>query len=246
MKNVVAVCLGVLVLVGAAVLGGCQVGNRTVRYIAPAVPLPEKTLLGYAVDIAYMKGHLRAGIANIKEHGELSDIHAHASHPTIEGYHKRVHPLLKKRNDEFALELKSVLTNMPRETEISSFENGLALLNDSLTTFVPPKKLENIGFRAQVISTILDKTADEYADGISPRGTVILAHEYQDAFGFFWESRELYRQIEAKIPAKNNREIAELMGKLEKTFKHVLPSGDFAPPAEVDELVNNIIVRLEN
>ena len=244
MKKRTAVYLGVLALVGMVSLVGYQIGGRSARYVAPVVQVSEKTLLDYAQNIAFMRGHLRAAVANIEEDGLLQNIHAHASHPTVEGYYKDISQDLEQRDPGLASELESVLLNISKETKTARFASAQTLLNDTLTTLVPPEKLNDSGFRIKVMIKILEKSAHEYEEGITADGKVKLAEEYQDAFGFFWESEELFRQIEAEIPAQKNREIGQLMGKLGKIFRSVVLTGDPAAPKRVDKLVGDIVSQL--
>ncbi len=244
MKKGTTVYLGALAFVGMFLLVGCQVGGPSDRYVAPASPDSEKTLLDYAQNIAFMRGHLHAAIANIEEDGLLSDINAHASHPMVEGYYKVIDQTLEQRDPELASELESALINMPKETETAEFESALALLDDGLETLVPPEKLDDKGFRIKVMINILEKSAHEYEEGITAKGKVQRADEYQDALGFFRESEKLFTQIEAEIPAPENREIGELMGKLGRIFRSVILTRDSAAPERVDKLVGDIVSRL--
>ena len=244
MKKGTAVYLVALALVGMFLLVGCQVGGRADRYVAPASPVSEKTLLGYAQNIAFMRGHLHAAIANIEEDGLLSDINAHASHPMVEGYYKVIAQTLKQRDPRLASELESTLINMPKQTETDEFESALALLDDSLETLMPPEKLDEIAFRIKVMINILEKSAHEYEEGITAEGKVDRADEYQDALGFFRESEKLFLHIEAMLPAQENRDIEELMGKLGKIFRSVILTGDATAPEQVDGLVGDIVNQL--
>lgn len=244
MKKGNAVSLGALALVGMLFLVGCQIGGRSARYVAPASQVSEKTLLDYAQNIAFMKGHLRAAIANIEEGGLLADINAHASHPILEGYHKVISKTLEQRDQKLASELESALTNMPKESETAKFESVLALLNDSLETLIPPEKLDDRGFRFKVIINILEKSAHEYEEGITAEGKVNRADEYQDALGFFRESEELFHEVETKIPSSENQDIGKMMGKLGKIFQSVILTSDAAAPERVDDLVGDVVSRL--
>jgi len=147
---------------------------------------------GYLAALAYIEGHLRAGIALYRV-GAARMAETHMKHPKDEIYASLL-PALKRRGaepfgDALAELAEAVEGGAPVERAEAAFRNLMERLDAAR------EKAEDTEMaRLKSLPLIVRKAAEEYAIAVKD-GQLVNTHEYQDAWGFMASARAQARML---------------------------------------------------
>jgi hypothetical protein len=154
----------------------------------------------YVATMEQAKGHLLVS-REVYRRGEAIRGGVHASHPIQELGYRLWRPVTKV-DKELGTRLQATLKDPGRAIEArvpageydKVVERTLALMDRAVARAVPAERRADPRFQARVIQTLLVAVDEEYTEAIA-EGRVVLAIEYQDAWGFFQRLHERWSTL---------------------------------------------------
>ncbi|MCA8927982.1 MAG: hypothetical protein KDC18_07915 [Alphaproteobacteria bacterium] len=165
-------------------------------------PSQAKDEAAFLTDVAFMEGHLRAGMALYRA-GDLAAAKTHMGHPLEEKFAAVEHPLEERGFGD----LEDLIDGLMDAAEDEKPVDQVAALFDKITARTRAVHEASPGGPAAALRSLALLTriaAEEYAEG-TEGGKVSNLHEYQDAWGFM-------RAVEAEAEvyaASGNASVAE-------------------------------------
>jgi hypothetical protein len=144
----------------------------------------------YLHQLGQTRGHLAAFTA-LHRLGAHEMSMTHAKHPESELYTGLVPAFAARGKTGFAEEL-AALTDA-----VAKGENVDAAYADVMNAISENEPDADFATRLMAIATLARTAGNEFAIGVADDGTVVNAHEYQDAYGFLTAAREMLANKEA-------------------------------------------------
>ena len=157
----------------------------------------------YLHRLGQTRGHLVAFI-ELHRMGMQDMSMTHAKHPESELYQGLVPAFAARGKPGFAEELAALASAVERGTNVDiAYRNVVRAISEN----EPPA---DFATRLMAIATLARTAGMEFAIGVADDGTVVNAHEYQDAFGFLTAAGEM---LADHRPANAEEEQAVLLAK---------------------------------
>jgi hypothetical protein len=115
----------------------------------------------------------------------------HAKHPESELYAGLVPAFAARGKPGFAAELDALAHAVERGEDV---EAAYAAVTNAISDNEPDA---DFATRLMAIATLARTAGNEFAIGVADNGTVVNAHEYQDAYGFLMAAREMLASTDA-------------------------------------------------
>ncbi|MEX1147049.1 MAG: hypothetical protein WEB93_01580, partial [Sphingomonadales bacterium] len=153
--------------------------------------------VAYLTRLGLMRGHLLVGV-ELFQAGALDHARTHMKHPEDELY-ATMEPALESRGAEgFGGKLSRLATAMEEDPEPDTIEAAyadvLAAIEAAEARLVEPAG-NNPATLLLVAANLVRTAGEEYAIGVKDDGTMVNAHEYQDAYGFVQTARRILSTI---------------------------------------------------
>jgi hypothetical protein len=144
----------------------------------------------YLHRLGQTRGHLAAFTA-LHRLGAHEMSMTHAKHPESELYAGLVPAFAARGKSGFAGELDALTDAVGKGADVD------AAYDDLMTAIAENEPDADFATRLMAIATLARTAGDEFAIGVAGDGTVVNAHEYQDAYGFLTAARDMLANGEA-------------------------------------------------
>lgn len=152
----------------------------------------------YLTQLGLIRGHLKVGMS-LYRGGESALAKTHMKHPEDELYSALVGEFAERGASGFADELERLADAVEGESSQGDAQQAYEALLRRIDEAERLGGTANGALDAAVIRGLLTTAAEEYAIGVR-NGTVVDAHEYQDAWGFTQVALERARLASAANP----------------------------------------------
>jgi hypothetical protein len=166
----------------------------------------------FLADLAYVEGHLRAGVA-LYEAGAADMAKTHMKHPEDEIY-ADLRPQLDSRGaEQFDGELSELAAAVEGGASVEATKEAFEEVEHEIE-----EARERVGggeaARLKAIVLIVREAAAEYNEGVKD-GKVVETHEYQDAWGFLQAAKAMTGEL-AESPRP---EVRDAVAQIEEQFE---------------------------
>lgn len=157
----------------------------------------------YLHRLGQTRGHLVA-FTELHRMGMQDMSMTHAKHPESELYEGLAPAFAARGKPGFAEELAALANAVERGTNVdTAYTNAVRAISDN-------EPQTDFATRLMAIATLARTAGMEFAIGVANDGTIVNAHEYQDAFGFLTAAEEM---LADNRPANAEEEQAVVLAK---------------------------------
>lgn len=197
---------------------------------------PASDDVEYLHRLGQVRGHLAAFIA-LHRSGAHDMSMTHAKHPESELYAGLVPAFAARDKAGFAAELAALTDAVASGTDVDGAYAGVmtAIRNNEPDT--------DFASRLMGIATLARTAAEEFAIGVADDGTVVNAHEYQDAWGFLTAARDTLVEMEAA-----NAQESQALARADEQLRIALNEFDSLIASRVDgsaSVIHGAAARIE-
>lgn len=225
----------------AAVIAACG-GDSTPTPAAQAQASYTADQVQQTLQVEQMRGHMLAAVAS-SQAGAIDQARVQAAIP-IDKQLPSLAPTLRGKGQDLATKLSQGLAAQRKLLDgqvnhgqfVSAVAQSNKLLEDASAILVPPSVAGGIAFRAAVLTGLLERAVDEYAESVSG-GAVTDLEPYQSGYGYYQRVNQLWGGIEDRVKARSAtayKEIEDLLDDLKTVFPAVTPPGKPVAPEQAD------------
>jgi hypothetical protein len=202
--------------------------------------------------LGQIRGHYRVAL-ELARGGDKSRAGIHSSHPIAEilaVVSERIHENDAAAADALKQRLASVAKvfadGEPADRIKAAIEDAAMAVERAEAAVIGDAR-STVAYRASVVGSLLLASAGEYAEAVAD-GTVRRLIEFQDAYGFLSEAKQIYGGIRAQVKrasAAKEAEIAKAFAMLDKAVPGVAPPAKVSATGAVERAVSLVGQRLE-